>query len=165
MNTSNTQAIIQQLNDLMTQQIQAINKATQYLNDIKSSVESNDLETLKQLIQHNNLPLSQIEEQEKARFALIKELGFEQTKKGFTQCVTTHDDTRHSLSQLDTALNLAMKQLHTATTVSDLLISKNKQRVKQSLSILTGASLQTDPTYSSTGNSNKDHLIRPLAIA
>ncbi len=166
MNQANlTQSAFEQLSDLFLKQINSLDKATAYLTEIKSSIEANDLEALKRLIQQNNIPLSQIEEHEKARFELIKHYGFENTKAGITQCVASFDDGKKSLQALHDRLNKALSVLQKATTVSDLLITKNKQRVKQSLSILTGTSLKTDPTYSSTGNNNQDSLIRPLAIA
>lgn len=153
------------LSDLLIKQTEAINKACVYLNDLKKSIEANDLETLKHLIQHNDIPLSQIEEYEKSRFSLIHQYGFDKSAEGFKKCVAAFDDDKKSLGHLLTQLHDAMSELQTATKVSDLLVTKNKQRVKQALSILTGTSLIKDHTYSASGNKKADSLTRPLAIA
>jgi len=152
------------LSDLIIKQTEAISKACVYLNDLKKSIEANNLEALKYLIQHNDIPLSQIEEHEKSRFSLIHQYGFDNTVEGYTQCIETFDDDEKSLSGLQTRLNDVMNELQMATKVSDLLVTKNKQRVKQALSILTGSSLLKDHTYSATGNKKEDRLTRPLAI-
>jgi len=162
---ANKQDVYTVMSDLLFKQIKSISKATNYLNEIKTAIESNDLESLKDLIQHNDIPLAQIEEQEKSRFAFIHQYGFENTQQGFTQCIDTFDNADKNLSTLQSQLNDALSELQTATKVSDLLITKNKQRVKQALSILTGTSLQKDHTYSATGSKKEDSLTRPLAIA
>lgn len=153
------------LSNLLIKQTEAITKASDYLKSIKESIESNDLESLKHLIQHNDIPLTQIEEHEKSRFNLIHQYGFDNTAKGITQYIDTFDDDINSLRNLQTRLNESMSELQTATQVSDLLVTKNKQRVKQALSILTGTSLIKDHTYSASGNKKADSLKRPLAVA
>ncbi len=150
---------------LLTKQIDSILIATAYLNNIKASIEANNIDTLQQLIKHNDIPLSQIEEQEKERFSLIESCGYEKNKTGFKQCIKSFDDSSDTLSSLQNSLYKVMDELQTATTVSDLLITKNKNRVKQSLSILTGTTLQKDSTYASNGKSNQDSLTRDLATA
>jgi len=159
------EAAFKLLSDLIIKQIEAISKACTYLNDLKKSIESNDLEALKHLIQHNDIPLAQIEEHEKSRFSLIHQYGFDNTVEGFTQCIKTFDNDKKSLSRLQDRLSDVMHELQVATKVSDILVTKNKQRVKQALSILTGTSLLKDHTYSSSGNKKADSLTRPLAIA
>jgi len=150
---------------LLIKQIDSIQIATVYLNNIKTSIEANDLESLQLLIKHNEIPLSQIEDQETERFSLVERCGYEKNKSGFKQCIESFDDDSKTLGSLQISLSKVMDELQTATTVSDLLITKNKNRVKQSLSILTGTTLQKDQTYSSTGKANQDGLTRDLAIA
>lgn len=153
------------LYELLTQQIASIKVATTYLNDIKNSIESNDIESLQHLIKHNEIPLNKIEEQETARFSLIESCGFEKNKTGFERCVKACDDSNKSLSDIYSQLNHSLDELQKATEVSGLLVSKNKERVQKSLNILTGNSIKKDPTYSSQGTTNNDSLTRPLAIA
>lgn len=153
------------LNDLLNKQIASLQTAAAYLNDIKVSIETNNLESLQQLIKHNDIPLSRIEEQESERFAVIEACGYEKNKTGFKQCIESFDDDNKTLTTLSDLLYDVMDELQMATTVSDLLITKNKNRVKQSLSILTGTTLKKDHTYSSTGKANPDDLKRNLAIA
>lgn len=153
------------LSNLLTHQISFVEQASDYLNQIKLSIEKNDVETLQTLIKNNNIPLNQIEEHEKARFNLINNYGFEKTKEGFLACVKSFDDSEQSLIELHSKLLKALDMLQVSTKVSDLLVTKNMQRVKQSLSILTGTSLAKDPTYSASGYTHKDSLTRDLATA
>jgi len=153
------------LNELLEKQISSLTIATRYLNDIKDAIESNNLESLQQLIKHNNIPLSQIEELENSRFSLIESCGFEKNKQGFKKCLKACDDTQGTLNILHKKLNSALVELEKATKVSDLLVLQNKQRVKKSLDILTGSTIKKDHTYSSQGTTNQDSLTRPLAIA
>jgi flagellar biosynthesis/type III secretory pathway chaperone len=153
------------LSELLTKQIASLNVATSYLNDIKECIETNSLEGLQSLIKHNKIPLSQIEDLEISRFSLIESCGFEKDSQGFERCIKACDNSDKSLSQLNEQLNSSLSELQKATEVSGLLVAKNKTRVKNSLSILTGNSIKKDPTYSSQGTTNSDSLTRPLAIA
>ncbi len=153
------------LSELLTKQISSLDIATSYLNDIKNSIESGDFDSLKNLIQHNKIPLSQIEEQETARFSLIESCGFEKNNQGFERCVKACDDGTGTIKELYTQLQASLDSLQKATEVSGLLVSKNKDRVKKSLNILTGNSIKKDPTYSSQGTTNQDSLTRPIAVA
>lgn len=152
------------IKSLLTEEIQLINKATDYLDKIKLSIETNDLEQLQALIRNNEIPLQQIEISEQQRLAMASQYGFEQNKQGFTQCVEHSDDKNNTLMTFLNNLYDAMEALKKATMVNDLLVFKNKTRVQNSLHILTG-SKQQDQTYTDKGSKQDSKHSRPLAIA
>jgi len=160
-----TEQCFSQFHQLLTQQISSLKMAATYLNAIKESIHSNDLEALQKLIKNNAIPLSDIEKYETERFNLTEQCGFEKNKNGFISCIKSHDNSDLTLDTLQKELYNAMDELKIATEVNDLLVTKNKQRIQHSLEILTGTTLNKTQTYSAEGTKQQGGLTRPLAIA
>ncbi|MBL7005278.1 MAG: flagellar protein FlgN [Gammaproteobacteria bacterium] len=165
MSALNQQHCFKQFKLLLTTQIDSLVSTTNYLLEIKTSIQNNDLEALQQLIKSNNIPLAKIERLENERLTLTQKCGFKADKSGFKECIIANDNQQKTLDSLQAELFNVMQELKKATEVNHLLVSQNKNRIDKSLSILTGISQTSNQTYSVSGIKEEGKHSRPLAVA
>lgn len=126
----------QQMNALLTRQIDEIDGISSFLQAIKKAIATNELDSLKQLLSQQN-PLENIGSLETQRHQLLTTFGYELSQQGMEQCI---DDCDHEgvLGSLYQSFQQSLSDLQHAIQVNNLLIDKNKIRIRNSLKLLTG---------------------------
>jgi hypothetical protein len=137
-----------QLLETQTDELQAINS---YLTRIKNAVAENDIEKLNQLVAQQRLPIKEIEDLQAQRHSLMSTYNFESNNAGIEQCIEWCDQ-QGKLAQGYQTFKQELMQLQRSLQISDLLVSKGQNRIRQSLHLLTGQS-DNAKTYTSSGQS------------
>jgi flagellar biosynthesis/type III secretory pathway chaperone len=155
-----------QLQQILSLQKQQVSEYIEYLNEIKSCVTLNDTARLTDLVDEPVLTPELIQSSQQQQANLLTEHGYDSSPRGLEQFIQD-SDRADELASLKKSLDDKLRELEKSLFINAYLVRKNQQRVKQSISILTGHQ-QTNPstTYSREGNTqNIDLSRRSLAEA
>lgn len=141
----------QTLVQLLQTQITKVDEVNNYLVELKDSLARNDIEAIDGTLSENNLPVSEIENLEEHRNQLLGQYGFEANKEGQAACIKWCDDNEGSLSRQYQLLSESLTQLQRSIQINALLVNKGQDRIRRSVSLLTG---QVDNEKSSTYSKN-----------
>ena len=162
----NNESCREQLIELLEEHNERINRATEYLANIKQAIAENRLENLQDSLSNPDFAVDDIERLEQQRYQLLSNYGFSQDSDGFEKCMAWCDDEQKQISGLYQQLIQSLVQLQHAIRINSLLISKGRDRVKRSLGILTGLGAASNyKTYSSDGKTLSTPGRRDIAIA
>lgn len=160
MNTS-PQQCYQSLTDLLQNQTTELQTINNYLTQIKNAVADNDVEALDQLVTQQRLPVAEIEDLQIQRQQLMSNYNFDADNTGFEKCIDWCDQQGTLASQYQN-FKQELMLLHRSLQISDLLVSKGQNRIRQSLQLLTGQTVNTK-TYTSNGQSQDSTDGRSIA--
>lgn len=144
--------------ETQTCELQAINS---YLSEIKNAVAENDVDALNNLVSRQALPIKEVENLQVQQHQLMSNYNFESNNAGLESCIDWCDR-QGKLSQQYQAFKDAMLVLQHSLQISDMLVSKGQNRVRQSLYLLTGQTVNAR-TYTSTGESQDSTDGRSIA--
>jgi len=162
----NSKTCREQLIELLEAHNARINRATEYLANIKQAIAENRLESLQDSLSNPDFAIDDIERLEQQRYQLLSDYGFSQDSDGFEKCMTWCDDERKQVSGLYQQLIQNLVELQHAIQINSLLVSKGRDRVKRSLGTLTGLGASSNyKTYSSDGKTLSNPGRRDIAIA
>jgi hypothetical protein len=149
-----------QLFDTQTSELQAINS---YLTKIKYAVAENDVEALNNLITEQRLPIKEIEILQEKQHQLMSRYNFKSNNTGLDKCIAWCDRQDKLLDRYQ-IFKQEMETLQHSLQISDMLVSKGQNRIRQSLHLLTGQTVNTR-TYTSSGQSQESTDGRSIAHA
>jgi flagellar biosynthesis/type III secretory pathway chaperone len=162
----NSESCREQLIELLEEHNDRINRATEYLANIKQAIAENRLENLQDSLSNPDFAVDDIERLEQQRYQLLSSYGFSQDSDGFEKCMAWCDDEQKQISGLYQQLIQSLVQLQHAIQVNSLLVTRGRDRVKRSLGILTGLGAASNyKTYSSDGKTLSTPGRRDIAIA
>jgi flagellar biosynthesis/type III secretory pathway chaperone len=162
----NSKSCREQLIELLEAHNARINRATEYLANIKQAIAENRLENLQDSLSNPDFAVDDIERLEQQRYQLLSNYGFSQDSDGFEKCMAWCDDEQKQVSGLYQQLIQSLVQLQHAIQVNSLLVTRGRDRVKRSLGILTGLGAASNcKTYSSDGKTLSTPGRRDIAIA
>jgi flagellar biosynthesis/type III secretory pathway chaperone len=162
----NSESCREQLIELLEEHNDRINRATEYLANIKQAIAENRLENLQDSLSNPDFAVDDIERLEQQRYQLLSNYGFSQDSDGFEKCMAWCDDEQKQISGLYQQLIQSLVQLQHAIQVNSLLVTRGRDRVKRSLGILTGLGAASNyKTYSSDGKTLSTPGRRDIAIA
>jgi flagellar biosynthesis/type III secretory pathway chaperone len=162
----NSESCHEQLIELLEEHNDRINRATEYLANIKQAIAENRLENLQDSLSNPDFAVDDIERLEQQRYQLLSNYGFSQDSDGFEKCMAWCDDEQKQISGLYQQLIQSLVQLQHAIQVNSLLVTRGRDRVKRSLGILTGLGAASNyKTYSSDGKTLSTPGRRDIAIA
>lgn len=160
-----TQSTTQQLLTFMQEQIDQVNGYLQLLDSIKQCVISNDVDELNRLLTQGRHQPDAIENTRQQQYTLLQSCGYAENEAGLRSFIK--DNPNPVLVETRQRLTTQLEQLDKSLLVNGLLITKNQQRVRQSIQILSGHESSNPPsTYSRQGNLNDNRsATRRLARA
>ena len=139
-----------QLASLLEQQLESIRHNREILDDVKALISQNDNAGLLQLLEQRPIDLSGLESMQSEQHQLLQSWGFGDDETALKQCAEAC--TSETLYALYETLEAELKALREGLMINDLLIRKNQQRVRQSISLLSGRIHETETsTYSRQG--------------
>jgi flagellar biosynthesis/type III secretory pathway chaperone len=145
----------QALSQLFQKQLARVDEINLFLIKLKASIAQNDSETINTTLSENNLPISEIEEFENSRNKLLNQYGFEANIKGQTACIKWCDNNEGNLSKQYQFLSESLVQLQQSIQINALLVNKGHDRIRRSVSLLTGqVNNEKSSTYSKNGQTN-----------
>ncbi|MCP4983746.1 MAG: flagellar protein FlgN [Gammaproteobacteria bacterium] len=154
-----------QLCELLHTHVTRINRASEYLAEIKTAIAENRLEQLQQTLAHPDFAVNDIEHLEQQRHQLLSSYGFSEGSEGFEQCVAWCDDEQGHVNELYQQLIQGLVKLQHSIQANNLLVSKGRDRVRRSLGILSGLGAAGNcKTYSSDGKTTNPTGQRDIAI-
>ncbi len=143
-----------------TDELQAINT---FLGDIKTAIAEGETEILNKLLTQQRLPIAEMDDLESQRHRLLEIYGYQADREGLLSCITWCDSEEIIARQYE-LFRQALLRLQRAIQVNSLLVSKGKERVRQSLQLLVGqANNEQTTTYASNGKTDDDSLLRSIA--
>lgn len=156
----------ERLSELLQAQNDRITGASEYLMAIKNAIADNQLDNLQQSLASPDLAIEDIENLEQQRHQVLARFGFDQNNDGLEKCIDWCDDDQNRLSGLYQQLIKRLVELQHAIQITSLLVNKGQERVRRSISILTGAGPSTTcKTYSSKGQTINPAGRRDIAVA
>ena len=166
MNPQAAQQCFQQLNALLSQQIDEFKGINSYLDEIKNAIAANEIESLNTLLTQQRLPTEDINNLESQRHQLLDVYGFEFTQEGLEKCISECDRNSVLAKQYE-LFQQSLSHLQRSIQVNSLLINKNQNRIRKSLHLLTTGQQNSDNarTYSSSGQTSGYSNKRSLAQA
>jgi flagellar biosynthesis/type III secretory pathway chaperone len=142
----------QALSQLLQTQLAKVDEVNHYLQELKTSIAKNDIEAINGTLTKNNLPIGEIEDLESHRNRLLSQYGFEANKDGQTACIKWSDDNEGNLSKQYQLLSESLVQLQRSIQINALLVNKGQDRIRRSVSLLTGQlNNEKTITYSKNG--------------
>lgn len=142
----------QALSQLFQTQLARVDQINLFLIKLKASIAQNDTEAINTTLSENNLPISEIEEFENSRNQLLNQYGFEANIKGQTACIKWCDNNEGNLSKQYQLLSESLIQLQQSIQINALLVNKGQDRIRRSVSLLTGqVNNEKSSTYSKNG--------------
>ena len=144
--------------ETQTSELQAVNS---YLIKIKNAIAENDVEALNNLVDEQTLPIREIDLLQAKQRQLMSSYNFQPTREGLEKCIEWCDK-ENTISKQYQTFKVEMEKLQLSLQVSDMLINKGQNRVRQSLHLLTGQTVNTR-TYTSTGHSQESTEGRSIA--
>jgi flagellar biosynthesis/type III secretory pathway chaperone len=152
MSLNSTNLCREALDQLLQMQLATVEEVNQYLVELKASIAQNDIEVMNSSLSENNLPIDKIETLEHRRNQLLIQYGFEASNEGLTECIKWCDDNVGSLSKRYQLLTDSLIQLQQSIQINALLVNKGQDRIKRSVSLLTGqVGYEKSSTYSKNG--------------
>ena len=152
------QVELSHLFETQTSELQAINS---YLTKIKNAVAENDVEALNNLIEEQRLPIKEIEILQEKQHQLMSKYNFESNNTGLEKCIAWCDRQDKLYDQYQ-IFKQETELLRHSLQISDMLVSKGQNRIRQSLHLLTGQTVNTR-TYTSSGQSQESTAARTIA--
>ncbi len=151
MNASDKTQCRNQLNQVLTQQIQQVSSYVNYLGDIKTAISVNDTNELNELLERQQNP-EHIENTQVQQAKILTAHGFESSDQGLNQCIADCD-LNSQLKNHKNNLTEKLKELEKSLLINALLVQKSQHRVKQSIRLLSGHDPSgTASSYSKLGN-------------
>jgi flagellar biosynthesis/type III secretory pathway chaperone len=145
----------QALSQLLQTQLAKVDEVNHYLVELKASIVQNDVEAINGTLSENNLPIGEIEDLEKHRNQLLGQYGFDANNEGQAECIKWCDDNEGNLSKQHQLLSESLIQLQRSIQINALLVNKGQDRIKRSVSLLTGqVNNEKSSTYSKNGQSD-----------
>lgn len=142
----------QVLSQLLQAQQVKVDEVNHYLVELKTSIAQNDIEAINGTLSENNLPIGEIEDLENHRNQLLSQYGFEANTEGQAACIKWCDDSEGNLHKQFQLLSESLIQLQRSIQINALLVNKGQDRIRRSVSLLTGqANNEKSNTYSKTG--------------
>jgi hypothetical protein len=161
MNETSPQQCYTELSDLFETQISELHAINSYLTKIKNAVAENDVEALNNLVAEQRLPIKEIETLQAKQHQLMSMHNFESNNAGLQKCIAWCDRQDMLIGQFE-AFKQEMEVLQRSLQISDILVSKGQNRIRQSLHLLTGQTVNAK-TYSSSGLSQETTDGRSIA--
>lgn len=154
-----------QLEALMDQQLQVVDKILHHLDQIKQSIAQNDHDQLEKLTHATPADFQHLEQLHHQQQQIMQASGFSLDRHGSISGNNSPDC--EQLKQAHLELTQKMEQLQQSLLINDLLLKKNQHRVRQSIRILTGHPKESaTTTYSDQGSTtNNGSVTRTLARA
>jgi flagellar biosynthesis/type III secretory pathway chaperone len=145
----------QALSQLLQMQLAKVDEVNHYLVELKDSIAQNDIEAINGTLSQNNLPIGEIEDLENHRNQLLTQYGFETNKEGQAACIKWCDDNEGKLSKQYQLLSESLIQLQQSIQINALLVNKGQDRIRRSVSLLTGqVNSEKSNTYSKNGQTH-----------
>ena len=161
MTTTSAQLCHDELSHLFETQTSELQASSSCLSEIKNAVAENDVDALNSLVAHQRLPIKEIENLRVQQHQLMSSYNFESNNAGLESCIDWCDRQDKLFRQYQ-AFKDAMLVLQHSLQISDMLVSKSQNRIRQSLHLLTGQTVNAR-TYSSTGESQDSTDGRSIA--
>ncbi len=150
---------------LLVDQSAELDAINTYLAEIKSAIVENDTESLNTLITQPNLPVTEVDKLENHRNHLLKQYGFKPDRDGLARCIAWCDKDGIISQQYEMFQKAVLRLQHTIQ-VNNLLVSKGRERVRQSLQLIMGQPTSNRmTTYSSNGKTADNDGHRTIARA
>jgi flagellar biosynthesis/type III secretory pathway chaperone len=154
------------LDQLLQTQLATVEEVNQYLVELKTSIARNDIGAINGTLAEHNLPINEIEKLENRRNQLLIQYGFEASNEGLTECIKWCDDNEYNLSKLYQLLTDSLIQLQQSIQINALLVNKGQDRIKRSVSLLTGqVSNEKSSTYTKNGQTHDTTNKRSISQA
>ncbi len=165
MNNQSPETCHTKLMALLVHQTEELDAINTYLGEIKSAIVESDTESLNTLITQQRLPIAEMDDLESQRNCLLEMYGFKPDRDGLLSCIAWCDR-GEAISRQYELFRQALLRLQRAIQVNSLLVSKGRERVRQSLQLIMGqpASEQVT-TYSSRGKTEENNNYRTIAQA
>jgi flagellar biosynthesis/type III secretory pathway chaperone len=145
----------QALSQLLQIQLTKVNEVNRFLVELKVSIAQNDIETINATLSENDLPIAEIEDLENHRNQLLSQYGFKANKEGQAACIKWCDDNEGNLSKQYLLLSESLIQLQQSIQINALLVNKGQNRIRRSVSLLTGqVNDEKSSTYSKNGQTH-----------
>ena len=163
MNAHSTQQCHKELLALLGRQTDELEAINAYLGDLKSAIAEGETEVLNELLTQQRLPIAEMEDLESQRHKLLEIYGYQPDREGLLGCIAWCDSDEIISRQYE-LFRQALLRLQRAIQVNSLLVSKGKERVRQSLQLLVGqTNNEQATTYASNGKTDGDHQLRTIA--
>ena len=154
------------LSQLLQAQLAKVDEVNHYLLELKDSIAQNDIEAINGTLSQNNLPIGEIEDLEDHRNQLLSQYGFEANKEGQAACIKWCDDNEGNLSKQYQLLSESLIQLQRSIQINALLVNKGQDRIRRSVSLLTGqVNNEKSSTYSKNGQTYTANNKRSISQA
>lgn len=145
----------QTLGQLFETELVKVNEVNDYLIELKTSIAQNDIEAIDDTLSEKSLPIDEIEGLENRRHQLLIQYGFDTNKEGQAACIKWCDDKEGNLSKQYQLLSESLTQLQRSIQINALLVNKGQDRIKRSVSLLTGqVNNENTSTYSKNGQTH-----------
>ncbi|MCP4187857.1 MAG: flagellar protein FlgN [Gammaproteobacteria bacterium] len=165
MNNPSPEACHTELMTLLVHQKEELDAINTYLDEIKSAIVENDAESLNTLITQQRLPIAEMDDLEKQRNCLLETYGFKANRDGLLSCIAWCDKDEAITRQYE-LFRQALLHLQRSIQVNSLLVSKGRERVRQSLQLIMGQPTSEQvTTYSSRGKAEDNCNHRTIAQA
>ena len=156
----------QALSQLLQIQLTKVDEVNHFLVELKVSIAQNDIETINATLSENDLPIAEIEDLEYHRNQLLSQYGFEANKEGQAACIKWCDDNEGNLSKQYQLLSESLIQLQRSIQINALLVNKGQDRIRRSVSLLTGqVNDEKSSTYSKNGQTHSTANKRSISQA
>ncbi len=165
MNNQSPETCHTKLMALLVHQTEELDAINTYLGEIKSAIVENDTESLNTLITQQRLPIAEMDDLENQRNGLLKVYGYQVGREGLLSCIAWCDKDE-AISRQYELFRQALLRLQRAIQVNSLLVSKGRERVRQSLQLIMGQPASGEvTTYSSIGKTEDSNSHRTIARA
>lgn len=152
-----------QLNALMAKQIVKIEDLNGYLDNLKITIANGNFDQLDHLVSKQSLPVEEIDDLEHQRTRLLGQFGFGANRDGLHKCIQWCDQD-DVLKNTYTRFEQSLQQLQHAVQLNHLIVSKSRNRIRQSLHLLTRqAPAGENTTYSACGVTETSPSKRSIA--
>jgi len=165
MNAQSPQQCHKDLLTLLIRQTDELEAINAYLVDIKAAIAEGETEVLNKLLTQQRLPIAEMEDLESQRHRLLEIYGYQADREGLLGCIAWCDNEEIIARQYE-LFRQALLRLQRGIQVNSLLVSKGKERVRQSLQLLVGQANNEQAittTYASNGKTDDDSLLRSIA--
>ena len=163
MNKTSSQLCHDELSQLFETQISDLRAFNRFLTRLKNAVAENDIDGINNLVAQQKLPTAEIEKSLVKQQKLAWEFNFEANNTGLEKCINWCDEGGTLVRQYE-EFKQELVLLQRSLQISNLLVSKGRNRVRQSLQLLTGQTANTR-VYTSSGQSQDSTDGRSIAHA
>ena len=152
MNINSPNLCREEMDQLLQTQLATVEEVNRYLIELKASIGQNDIEALNATLSAEYLPINEIENLENRRHQILIQYGFEASNDGLSECIKWCDDNDGILFKRYQTLIASLVQLQQSIQINALLVNKGQERIKKSVSLLTGqVNNEKSNTYSKNG--------------